>query len=41
MMRELTFTTLSHPDDTITGFKTFGLKRTQDTLKTTDDKVFL
>lgn len=28
----LTLTTLSQPQDTITGFKTFGLNRTQDTL---------
>lgn len=29
----LTLTTLSHPHDTITGFITLGLNRTQETLK--------
>jgi len=31
--RMLTFTTLSHPQETITGFMTLGLKRTHDTLR--------
>jgi len=30
-----TFTTLSQPQETITGFITLGLKRTQDTLQAT------
>jgi hypothetical protein len=32
VIERLTLTTLSQPQDTITGFITFGLKRTHDTL---------